>query len=359
MSETRIAVLGGGNGAHALAGHLALEGYEVSMYEMPRFADEIETVFETESIRLTGEVEGSGELAEVTSDIDAAVADAEFVCLVVPAFAHEDYAEILSGVLTESQTLLLVPGTLGSLSMREAFRENGDPVPTIAETDTLPYDARIVEDGVVRVLAENPVNIGVLPAGETESFLESIPDFFDFEQVYNDVLESGLSSVNPALHSGACVINAGPIEYWANGDFYLYEEGFTPSAAKLDKQLDEERNEIGRQLDYELTTFEDFVGVEPGWEWDDLYREIHGHIGLTPIEGPNDIHNRYLTEDAPYGLVPWSTIGDELGVETPIMDAIVNIYSVIHETDWWEAGRTAEELGLDGMNAAEMRDAVQ
>lgn len=359
MSETHVAVLGGGNGGHALAAHLALDGYDVSMYEMPRFAEEVETVLETESITLRGEIEGTAELARVTTDIESAVGDASVVCLVVPAFAHEDYADLLSGVLGTEQLLLLLPGTLGSLEMREIFRENSDEVPVIAETDTLPYDARLVDDGVVRVLAENPVNVGVLPARKTEAVLDSLPEFFSFETVYEDVLECGLSSVNPALHSGACVINAGPIEYWANGDFYLYEEGFTPSAAKLDTKLDEERNEIGRALEYELTTFEDFVDLKPGWEWRDLYREIHGHIGLTPIVGPNDIHDRYLTEDAPYGLVPWSTIGTELGVETPLIDAIVNIYSVIHETDWWSRGRTVEELGLQGLGAAEMRDAVR
>lgn len=42
------------------------------------------------------------------------------------------------------------------------------------------------------------------------------------------------------------------------------------------------------------------------WTWQDLYKEGHGSIGLTPICGPNDINSRYLTEDIPYGLVPWA-----------------------------------------------------
>jgi hypothetical protein len=49
-------------------------------------------------------------------------------------------------------------------------------------------------------------------------------------------------------------------------------------------------------------------------------------------------------------LVPWSEIGKIVGVETPIINAIVDIYGVIHEKDWRVAGRGSAELGLDGMS---------
>ena len=37
VTSKKIAVLGGGNGAHAMAADLALKGYEVSMCEIPEF----------------------------------------------------------------------------------------------------------------------------------------------------------------------------------------------------------------------------------------------------------------------------------------------------------------------------------
>ena len=86
---------------------------------------------------------------------------------------------------------------------------------------------------------------------------------------------------------------------------------------------------------------------------------IHGNISLTPIPGPDTIENRYLTEDASGGLVPWSYLGKLLGVSTPIIDSIVNIYNVIHERNWWEIGRNLEDLGLEGMSIEEIHHFLQ
>jgi opine dehydrogenase len=48
----RIAVLGGGNGAHAMAADLTMKGYEVNMCEMPEFKENISTTLERQAIDL-------------------------------------------------------------------------------------------------------------------------------------------------------------------------------------------------------------------------------------------------------------------------------------------------------------------
>lgn len=85
---------------------------------------------------------------------------------------------------------------------------------------------------------------------------------------------------------------------------------------------------------------------------------IHGNISLTPISGPHDINSRYFTEDAPFGLVPWSHIGKVVGVATPVIDSVVNLYNVVHERNWWDEGRSAADLGLAGMSVQQIRDYV-
>jgi opine dehydrogenase len=356
MSTPQLAVLGGGNGAHAMAADAALRGISVTMYEMPEYESNVEHVRESGVIEAGGVISGRAEIQQVTTDIDAALDGADVVAVVVPAFAHAEYADLLAGHLDDDQLLVLFPGTFGSLEVRRIFDERGIHEDLLlAETDTLPYDTRLADDGTVQFYDENPVNLGVLPANRTDEALDRLDPYFEFGRVYDDVLEAGLSSVNPALHSGACVINVGPIEYWADGDFYLYEQGFVPSAAKLDVRLDEERKAVGDALGLSISSFEDFADLDDDWGWRDLYREIHGHIGLTPIEGPNDVESRYLTEDAPYGLVTWRSIAAELGVETPLIDAVVEIYATVHDRDWFSEGRTVADLGLDGLSADEMR----
>lgn len=50
---TKIAVLGGGNGAHAAVADLSLRGFEVNMYEDERFASNMQQVFDTQEIELS------------------------------------------------------------------------------------------------------------------------------------------------------------------------------------------------------------------------------------------------------------------------------------------------------------------
>jgi opine dehydrogenase len=58
------------------------------------------------------------------------------------------------------------------------------------------------------------------------------------------------------------------------------------------------------------------------------------------------------------GLVPWSVIGKAVGVETAVIDSIINLYNVIHERDWREHGRSSGDLGLDGLSVDQIVDYV-
>jgi len=71
----KVAVLGGGNGAHAMAADLAYRGYKVNMFEMPEFKDDVSRLFETGSIEIAGEIKGRFRLEMVTSNIDEVYPD--------------------------------------------------------------------------------------------------------------------------------------------------------------------------------------------------------------------------------------------------------------------------------------------
>jgi opine dehydrogenase len=306
----------------------------------------------TKKITVYGKINGEATLSLVTDDIAAAVEGAKYICVVTPSFAHENIAMQLKGIVKPYQTIVLYPGAFSSLVMRRIL---GEACPVIAEVNNLPYDTRIKTPGKVHCTGINPTNIAFLPAAKGREMLEELRKLHPFQRLYDDVLECGLSIVNPALHSGACLLNIGAIEQPCRGGFHMYEH-FTPGAAKVDLALDAERKKIGVALGYKLRPIEDFAGKPEGyaWTWQDLYMQMHGDIALTQISGPNDIFNRYLTEDCPYGLVPWAALADALGIDTPIMDAIVNLYCLIHERDWRLEGRSLEQMGLNGKTKEEI-----
>ena len=68
----KIAVLGGGNGAHAMAADLTLKGFEVNMCETPKFRESFSTTLERQAVCL---IDASGEerivkLGTVTMDFE-------------------------------------------------------------------------------------------------------------------------------------------------------------------------------------------------------------------------------------------------------------------------------------------------
>jgi opine dehydrogenase len=349
----KVAILGGGHGAHCMAADLTSRGFSVRLFEMPEFKHNLSLVFDTEAIEIDGCIQGRFQLEKVTADIREAIDGVRHILIVTPAFAHKAYAELLRGeVDKDRQVIVLYPGAFAGLLFKTIL---GDDCPVIAEANNLPYDTRLVAPGRVMLYGFNNVNIAFMPADRGGAMFAEMKALHPFVRMYEDTLEAGLSIVNPAFHAGLCLFSVNDIENWPKRPFFLYEHGVTPSSVKMNMVLDNERKAVGRGFGYHLRPIEDFANLSEGYTWRDLYKAIHGDISLTSISGPHDIQSRYLTEDAPYGLVPWSHIGRLAGVATPYIDAVVNIYNVIHERNWWEEGRSMADLGIEGMTIARIK----
>jgi len=359
VTQKKVAVLGGGNGAHMMAADFVLRcGHIVNMFEMPAYKHNMAKVFETKQIEAIGELQGIAHLNLVTDNIEEAVEGCDYICLVAPAFTHKGYAELLAGKLKKNQIVVTFPGAFCALEMKKAF-EGCEEQPIFADASNLPYDTRLAAPGKANLLARNGIKIAFMPAEVGPALFDQVcEDLFPFQRLLADVLESGLSIVNPSWHSGPCLLNVSNIER-PDVNFYDYEHGWTPSACKVNIALDNERKAVGEAFGYHITSHEESGDLPEGYTWQQLYMAGHGHIGLTPICGPNSIHDRYLTEDAPYGLVPWAALGELAGVPMPIIDAVINLYNIIHETDWRAKGNTLEKLGLDGMTKEQVMEYVK
>ena len=351
MSKT-VAVIGGGNGAHTMAGDLALRGYHVRMYEQTEFIGRLSVLANTLTIHCTGVVKGDGKIEMLTDDMGKAIDGADYIAVVTPSFAHEAVAKKLKGLVKKEQVILIYPGGFGALEFKRVL---GDECPVIVQTNNLPYDTRLNGPASIFCSGKSPVNVALFPADADRACLEDVMDISPYARIYEDVLECDLSLVNPSVHSGPCLLNFGAIEQQdLRGKFCMYEH-FTFGAAKVDWAIDAERKAVGAAFGYKLTPLEDFCEPRGELRWQDIYQKMHGAPELTPITGPDSIWNRYLTEDCPNGLVPWSELGRLGGVATPVMDGVISIYSVAHERDWRGLGIKADKLGLEGMSVEQIK----
>jgi len=370
MEKGLIAVLGGGNGGHAVAANVSLSGFKVNFFELPQFAGPFEKVLRTKEIRIEGvSIDGVAKLNSATIDIQQAIKEAEVIFVVTPAFGHKAMAEVCAPFVQDGQIIVLMPGSGGSLEFAKIFREKKVKREiTFAEACTLPYGARLKGPGHVSVLINAIIlPTGVFPSKRTNDAIPRLKEFYPIIMPTKDVLEAALNNPNPIVHPVATLLSATRIEH-SKGKFYLYAEGMTPAVARTFESLNEERLSVCRALGYKLYHWDnlEFKNYNLGETEDECrYRILNtsmdaafGKDGIyagMKMKGPEHLKDRFVTEDVPYGMVLLSSLGDLLGIATPTHDAVIELASVINRTNYWKIGRGVKELGLSKLDKRSLK----
>ncbi len=365
MEKNLVAVLGGGNGGHAVAANLSLSGFKVNFFELPKFAGAFEKVLRTKEIRIEGvSVDGVAKLNLATIDIKQAIKEVEVIFVVTPAFGHKAMAEVCAPFVQDGQIIMLMPGSGGSLEFAKIFKEKKVKRDiTFAESCTLPYGARLKGVNHVSVFINATIlPTGVFPSKRTGNVIPKLKQFYPIIISAKDVLEAAINNPNPIVHPAATLLSATRIEH-SKGEFYLYAEGMTPAVARTFQSLNEERLSICKALGYKLYHWDnlEFKNYNLGETEDECrYRILNtsmdaafGKDGIyagIKMKGPENLKDRFVTEDVPYGMVLLSTLGGLLGVPTPTHDAVIQLASVINRTNYWKTGRGVKELGLYKLN---------
>ena len=234
MNAMKIAVLGGGNGAHTVAADLTLKGLSVNMFEMEEFASSMQAVFDTGEIEMTGVAgQGKAKLNLITTDLAAAIRDVEVIFIILPGFTITTYARLLAPHLTENQMVIIMPGTLAALEFRQTLRDCGNLNEIItAEVGGLPFATRLIAPGKVQTFHIRAVcPLAAVPGNQGSVVFEKISGLYPFT-LKKTVIETGMGHLTPLLHPAGCLLNAGRIER-SHGEFYMYEEGMTPSVVRV------------------------------------------------------------------------------------------------------------------------------
>ena len=361
MEKDLVAVLGGGNGGHAVAANLSRAGFRVNFFELPQFVESFEKVLRTKEIQIQGiSIDGVAKLNLATTDIQQAIKDVEIIFVITPAFGHKTMAEVCAPFVQDGQIIVLMPGSGGSLEFVNIFKQKKvKREVTFAESCTLPYGARLKSPANVSVLINAVIlPTGVFPSKKTEEVIPKLKQFYPMIMPAKDVLEAAINNANPIVHPAATLLSATRIEH-SKGEFYLYAEGMTPAVARTYESLNQERLTLCKALDYKLyhwdnLEFKDYNLGET--EEECRYRILNtsmdaafGKDGIyagIKMKGPEHLKDRFVTEDVPYGMILLSTLGDLLGVPTPTHDAVIQLASVINRTDYWKTGRGMKQLGL-------------
>ncbi len=361
-SFPKFAVLGAGRGGKAMAGHLGLMGFETNLFNRKEVGEfyNLAEIRAQGGVKLEGAIEGFGRLNIVSTDIRKVVADVDVVMVVVPAYAHENIAEICGSHLHDGQIVALNPGrTGGALEFRRALDKKGVTAEVkIVEAQTLIYAARAVGPAQSRIFGvKKRVPIAALPATETKSALKVLNIAYPQYVAASNVLETSLDNMGAVLHPALTLLNAGRIES-TRGDYDFYTDGATPFVCSVIETVDQERLKVAKALGTRASSLLEWLKSAYGVEAETVHEALQNTPSYKGIRAPETLSSRYILEDVPTGLVPFASIGEMLKVPTPTTRTLIDLASVMFHINFWSQGRTASRLGLAGLTVSQIRELV-
>ncbi len=354
-------MIGAGNGGQATAAHMALEGHRVNLFD--RLPEVIADFRATRHLVVTGAVQGEATLECVTDDLGLAVGGVDLVLVSVPGFALEALAIPLGNALASGQVVILHPGgTGGALRLKAIWNEAGlGSGITIAETETLVYAARLAGPGRPDVKAvKRSISLATLPGLEPGRALEIMSALYPQTRAAANVLEIALANLNPVMHPPIVIGTMRAIES-SGPRTEFYGDGISPGVAAMIDGLDAERTRVAGALGIPCLTVRDWVERAYAITSEDTESMIRAMAASVyrGILGPDRLDNRYLSEDVPYGLVPWSELAALAGTRVPLTDAVITLASVVNGVDYRVEGRTLPKLGLGRLDSAGVVRAVR
>jgi opine dehydrogenase len=365
-ADLTFAVLGTGNSGQAFAADIALKGYAVNLAEVPEFEENLRAIEKKGGIEMSGEAgNGFARLNMITTDLKEAIKGVDFIIIGGSAYAHEPFSQALAPHFEDGQFILFT-SNFGALRFHKWMREAGITTRvTPVETMSLLYACRATEPGVVACIGiKNRLPVAALPASRNQEFLDKIRPVFPKFAAADNVWFTSVNNLNPIVHPPMVLFNAGRIESTGGQGWNLYADGATESVTRVMLAMDAERMALLTTISNRGIAFKD--------AFENLYEEyslgkksLSETLRQSPIHGnpafpaPATVDTRYLNEDLPFGLAPWSSIGRMWDIPTPNIDAVIRIASTMLGTDYFTQGLTVEDLGVAGMRPEDLKAMIE
>ncbi|MFW9819936.1 MAG: NAD/NADP octopine/nopaline dehydrogenase family protein [Candidatus Thorarchaeota archaeon] len=341
----KFCIIGAGSGGRAFAAYLSSKGYPVNLYN--RSLTRIIDIQKKGGIKASGEIKGFFPIDIITQNLKLAIKDADIILIVVPASAHKDIAKKIIKFLSRDQIILLNPGrTFGAVEFRQTIEKEGITFPIfIAETQTLLFTSRQLKKNGVKILKiKESVDFAAFPDKNTFYIYDTLKDIFPQLNPVDDYFKMTLNNIGMLLHPTISLLNAGALD--SGLDFKFYAEGATNRICEVLENVQIELNKIFKLLGINQFSFCNWVNKSYGVNKNCIHDSIQAITAYKNIIAPKILITRYFTEDIPTGLVPISSLANFLGVQTPIIDAIIKLTSILCGIDFRNEGRTINGLEL-------------
>lgn len=368
-SIKKVAVFGAGNAGLTAAYHFTQQGCQVALYGSEGFDEQIHAISANGGIMSLAQYHGISldypgfEFIDcLTTDIKQAIAFSDILILPVPSFAQVPLFKEMLPHLTDNQTIVLMPGNYGSLALNQLKKDLGYQTLKLNFVDaiSIPWATRITGNAEIAILGmKSFLPIAAFPASKTDEIIALLQPIFPLKlTALANVIAVGLENINFGGHPLMTTLNIGLLENFP-GKFNYYTDCCSPATAKACAQMDKERLAVGHAMGLtlkpELQAMNELYSMDAKSVYE-LNKTSETHSSVN--SAPDSSKNRYITEDAPYLLVPCVEFAKLLNIETPIATSILHLTNAFNETDYFSSGRTLEKMGLSHMSMSEITTAV-
>ena len=169
----------------------------------------------------------------------------------------------------------------------------------------------------------------------------------------DNIFKTSFENIGSIFHPALTILNSGWIE--DDAEFQFYHEGATASVVKVLEAVDKERISVAEALGIRALSAKEWIYLAYGVTGENLFEAMRKNNGYRGIMAPRTLKVRYLTEDVPTSLVPIASVGKKFGVDTPVINSLIELASRLNEYDYWKEGRTVEKLGIENLSLKELR----
>jgi len=365
----RMTIVGAGNTGLTAAYHLTTIGNDICLYGAKGFDEQLDMIRSNGGITAIAELDGNqfdypglAKIHTLTGEMETAIEFADIILMPVTSFAQELLFEQMLPYLTDQHTIILMPGNYGSLVLHKLKNKLGYSKLNINIVDvcTSPWACRITGPAEIAIFGmKTYLPLGVFPAKNTAAVVKQLSPHFPLPlKALKNVIAAGLENVNFGGHPLMTTLNMGLLENF-KGDFSYYKDCCSPAIARANDALDKERLAIGKGFDLSLLSELDAMNSLYGSNCKSVYELNSTSTALSKLtSAPNSPKHRYITEDAPYLLVPCYHFANLLNIEVPLISSCLHIINIYNETNYFNEGRTLEKMGIDNMDVEDIFEFV-
>jgi opine dehydrogenase len=331
--KKNICIIGAGNVGLTLGAYLSDKDNNIKIYKKEKIKED-RTNFQ---YSLEGAVNLKTRINLMTNNLKIALEGAEVVFITLPAFCRNNYLEELVDIVDKDIYLIFFPDNYGVLELDNILKKSDKQnFFKYAGTNTFVYPCRKKSDSYSIVKGiKKEIFLSSTRSEWLEEILEILNNMWDIFSIKENYLEIQFSNMNPVIHPAVLLMNLGRIEN-EKGNFDFYNEGITPTIAKIIEGIDSERIEVGRACGLDLKPLSKVMKDVYNSKGENLYKALTQSRVHKDGLAPKSLNTRYIKEDIPYGLAPISNIGKVKGVKTPIINAFIDLANIVMKKDYYK-----------------------